>query len=107
MRVQRDALALAPALPDGITRLAFRVQWHGTRLLVEADGDEVRCTVHGPSGAGVPLRLYGEDLEVTIPDPVIRPFSIGSRCCAAHRNRPAANPKPECRAVPGGRSRRP
>lgn len=74
MRVQRDALALAPALPDGITRLAFRVQWHGTRLLVEADGDEVRCTVHGPSGAGVPLRLYGEDLEVTIPDPVIRPL---------------------------------
>jgi alpha,alpha-trehalose phosphorylase len=37
LREQAELLSLDPRLPDGITRLAFRLRRQGLRLLVEAD----------------------------------------------------------------------
>lgn len=65
LREQGGRLCLSPALPDAITRLAFRVRWRGMRLKVEVTADEVRCDLPGQSDARLRLRLYDEEVEVS------------------------------------------
>lgn len=74
LREHSDLLSLAPALPYEITRLAFRVRWRGMRLQVEVTDGEVRCSLPGQSDARMPLRLYGEEVEVTGTEIVRRPL---------------------------------
>jgi alpha,alpha-trehalose phosphorylase len=73
LREQGDRLALDPRLPDGITRLTFRLRRHGKRLLVEVDHDRVRCTLRDGDDGQVTLLLYGEEVRVTTTEPVERP----------------------------------
>jgi alpha,alpha-trehalose phosphorylase len=73
LREHSELLCLTPALPDAITWLAFRVRWRGMRLMVEVTHDEVRCSLPGQSDARLPLRLYGEEVEVTDTEVVSRP----------------------------------
>ena len=90
LREHGEVLRLSPALPGGITRLAFRVRWHDMRLVVEVTGDEVRCSMPGQEDARLPLQLYGEDVTVTAAEPVVRPLQ--------HRAPPMpAPPQPEGR----------
>jgi alpha,alpha-trehalose phosphorylase len=73
LREQGETLALDPRLPEGITRLTFRLRRHGTRLLVEVDHDRVRCHLRDGAEARLPLLLYGEPVVVTAAEPVVRP----------------------------------
>jgi len=73
LRRGAERLRIAPALPGGITRLTFRVMWRGARLLVEVGHDEVRCSLRGGTASRLPLRVYDEDVDVTVEAPVSRP----------------------------------
>jgi alpha,alpha-trehalose phosphorylase len=81
LRGHGDVLALAPRLPDGLTRLSFSVLRRGLCLRVDATTREARYTL--TRGAG-PLGIthHGEQLQVTASAPVVRPIP------------PAAEPKP-------------
>lgn len=74
LRQHGDRLCLSPALPDTITRLAFRVRWRGMRLLVEVTDDEVECSLPGQSDTRLLLRLYDEEVEVTGTKAIRRPL---------------------------------
>ena len=65
-------LALAPRLPDGITRLRFRLRHSGLRLLVEADHETARVSLRDGTDARLTVLLYGEPVGVTAGEPVVR-----------------------------------
>jgi len=75
LREHGSVLALAPRLPEGITGLRFRLRHSGVRLIVEADHHTVRVSLRDGAGARLPVRLYGEDAEVTAETPVERPVA--------------------------------
>lgn len=70
---ETTTLRLAPALPDAITRLVFRVRWRGTPVRVEVADGQVRCSLPG-ARARLPVRIYDEELVVTSARPVSRPL---------------------------------
>ncbi|MEV4701714.1 glycosyl hydrolase family 65 protein [Actinoplanes sp. NPDC049316] len=74
LREHGSVLALAPRLPEGITGLRFRLRHSGARLLVEADHRTVRVSLRDGTDARLPVRLYGEDVEVTSGKLVERPI---------------------------------
>ncbi|HSK25622.1 MAG TPA: glycosyl hydrolase family 65 protein, partial [Jiangellales bacterium] len=73
LRERGEVLSLDPRLPDGITRLTFRLRRHGKRLLVEVDHDEVRCSLRDGTDARVRILLYGEPVDVAPAEPAVRP----------------------------------
>lgn len=73
LRERVGLLCLDPRLPEGITRLAFRLRRHGTRLLVEVDHERVRCSLRDGADARLTLLLYGERVEITTTVPAERP----------------------------------
>jgi len=73
LRILDERLCLDPQLPDEITRLSFRLRWHGMRLLVEVHPQEVRLSLYDGPGSSLSLLLAGEEVEVTADEPVVRP----------------------------------
>ncbi|MEN3317245.1 MAG: alpha,alpha-trehalose phosphorylase [Mycobacterium sp.] len=64
LRDDEGELALDPQLPEGMSRLRFRLRWKGFRLMVEVGHDEVVYTLRdGPEG-GLTIRHAGEKLEL-------------------------------------------
>jgi alpha,alpha-trehalose phosphorylase len=52
LRDDEGILSLDPQLPEGISRLCFRLRWRGFRLIVDVDHDQVSYTLRdGPEGA--------------------------------------------------------
>ncbi|HET7173260.1 MAG TPA: glycosyl hydrolase family 65 protein [Nocardioidaceae bacterium] len=90
LRRHGGGLCLAPALPDRLTRLTFRVGWHGAQLLVEVSPEAVRCSLPGQPDSALDVSLYDEPVRVTGERPVER----------ALRPRKALLPEP---AQPPGR----
>ena len=73
MRNQGEFLEFAPQLPDGLTRLSFRVTRHGHCLRVTVTGNSARYALRDPGGT---LRIshYGEALTLTGVEPIERPI---------------------------------
>ena len=63
LRSYRDSISFAPRLPDGLTRLAFRIMFHGGRLHVEVTAKEARYSLTD----GSPLKLWHHGEEITVP----------------------------------------
>ena len=63
-------LTFAPRLPDGITRLKFRITAHGRRLAVEVRGGEVTYALE--SGDDLAIEHEGEALTVRAGEPQVR-----------------------------------
>jgi alpha,alpha-trehalose phosphorylase len=69
-----DRLRFAPRLPDGISRLAFAVSWHGSCVHVEIAGDRVTYRLEGHESMGivhhgeVVTLLPGTPLHLGVPD---------------------------------------
>ena len=75
LQVGEGTLSLDPQLPTGLHRLAFRVRWHGMRLLVEVTGSDVTLTLRDGEGAALDLVLCGEAVTVTAGAPVTRAWT--------------------------------
>ena len=75
LRVQGERLTLDPQLPAGLTRLAFRMRWHGMRLQVQTTGSEVRLSLRDGTEGTLSLLLVGEEVEVAAGVPVTRPWT--------------------------------
>ena len=72
LRVCGGELTLDPALPVGISRLRFGLRWHGMRLTVEVRPDRVTYSLRDGADAVLRLRHAGEELAVTVDEPVTR-----------------------------------
>ena len=70
LQVGGDTLVIDPQLPSGLTRLVFRVRWHGMRMLVEVDEHDVTVTLRDGDGAALDLMLCGEAVRVTADKPL-------------------------------------
>ncbi|HWA67059.1 MAG TPA: glycosyl hydrolase family 65 protein [Mycobacteriales bacterium] len=67
-------LTFDPALPEGISKLVFRIRWRGVRLRVEVDHREVTYAVHDGDDGEIALSHAGEEVLVTADKPVTRPL---------------------------------
>lgn len=69
LRDDERVLSLDPHLPDGISRLRFRLQWKGFRVTVDAHHDKVTYTLRdGPDGS-LTIRHAGDDVVLTTSAP--------------------------------------
>ncbi|MEO8815570.1 MAG: glycoside hydrolase family 65 protein [Mycobacterium sp.] len=69
LRDDDGVLSLDPALPEGISRLRFRLRWRGFRLTVSATHHDVTYTLRdGPDGL-LTIRHAGEELELNTQSP--------------------------------------
>jgi trehalose/maltose hydrolase-like predicted phosphorylase len=90
LRELDGCLCLNPALPDGLTGLAFSIRWQGVRLRVDIQHDEVSYAVHDGPDASLSLNHAGEMITVKAGAPVTRTLT----------KRKAETPRP---AQPPGR----
>ncbi|MGN6474145.1 MAG: glycoside hydrolase family 65 protein, partial [Mycobacteriales bacterium] len=67
-------LLLDPALPEGITRLAFSIRWRGVRLRVDIDHREVVYSLHDGDQGEITFHHDGEEVVVTADKSVTRPL---------------------------------
>ncbi|MEZ0382361.1 glycoside hydrolase family 65 protein [Mycobacterium sp. pW045] len=73
LRDDQGVLALNPALPEGISRLRFRLRWRGFRVTVTATDDEVSYTLRdGPDGR-LTIHHAGKELELSTQAPTTVP----------------------------------
>ncbi|GAB3687612.1 glycoside hydrolase family 65 protein [Angustibacter aerolatus] len=70
LRDDEGVLAFDPHLPQGISRLRFRLMWHGLRVVVDVDHDRVRYELHDGPDARLTVRHAGTDVEVTTATPL-------------------------------------
>ncbi len=76
LREGGERLCVSPALPDSVRRLAFRVLWRGMAVKVEANHEQVTCTLLTENGEEVPMRVYDEEVTVRAGQPVSRPLRV-------------------------------
>jgi trehalose/maltose hydrolase-like predicted phosphorylase len=69
LRDDEGVLSLDPQLPDGISRLRFRLRWRGFRLSVDITHDEVTYTLRDGPGGELTIRHAGEQLVLSMPAP--------------------------------------
>ena len=74
MSIEESTFSIDPQLPDGMTRLAFRVHWQGMRVLVEVTGSKVRVELRDGPDAAMDLLVAGEQIRLTADEPVVRPW---------------------------------
>jgi alpha,alpha-trehalose phosphorylase len=69
LRDDEGILALDPLLPDGISRLRFRLRWRDFRLAVDVNHTEVTYTVHDGPEHELTIRHAGEALTLNTDSP--------------------------------------
>jgi alpha,alpha-trehalose phosphorylase len=74
LRDDEGKLSLWPQLPEGITRLAFRLRWRGARLTVALDHSEVTYTLRDGEDSSLTFQHAGETVTVTTGQPLVRPL---------------------------------
>jgi alpha,alpha-trehalose phosphorylase len=62
MRAGNGPLAFSPRLPDGISRLVFRMRYRGRKLSVTIQGNRVRYQL--VEGDPLPVTHHGEEFEL-------------------------------------------
>jgi alpha,alpha-trehalose phosphorylase len=73
LRDDEGVLVLDPQLPDGISRLRFRLRWRDFRVTVDAGHDEVTYSLRdGPHGR-LTIRHAGESVELSADSPTTVP----------------------------------
>jgi alpha,alpha-trehalose phosphorylase len=69
LRDDEGILAIDPQLPDGITRLRFRLRWRDFRVTVDANHRDVTYTVRDGPGGELTIRHAGEDVTLSTKAP--------------------------------------
>ncbi len=86
LRDDEGILALDPQLPDGITRLRFRLRWRDSRVTVDANHTDVTYTLRDGPNSDLTIRHAGEELELSTE----KPTKI-----AVRRRKPLLPPPPQ------------
>jgi alpha,alpha-trehalose phosphorylase len=69
LRDDEGILSLDPQLPEGISRLRFRLRWRGFRVIVDVDHGRVSYVLRdGPDG-GLTIRHAGKDVALNTRSP--------------------------------------
>ncbi len=76
LRDDEGILSLNPLLPDGISRLRFRLRWRDFRLTVDVNHTEVTYAVHDGPDHELTLRHAGEQLTLNTDSPTTVPVRI-------------------------------
>jgi trehalose/maltose hydrolase-like predicted phosphorylase len=80
LRDDQGILSIDPQLPDGISRLRFRLRWRGFRLLVDADHENVTYALHdGPEDSEGELLIQHAGEEVTLTTESSSTFALDRR----------------------------
>jgi alpha,alpha-trehalose phosphorylase len=69
LRDDEGILALDPQLPDGITRLRFRLRWRDFRVTVDANHSDVTYTLRDGPGGELTIRHAGEEIALSTEKP--------------------------------------
>jgi alpha,alpha-trehalose phosphorylase len=69
LRDDEGILDIDPALPEGITRLRFRIRWRDFRLVVDANHSDVTYTLSDGTGTELTIRHAGEELTLKTDSP--------------------------------------
>ncbi len=69
LRDDEGILDIDPALPDGTTRLRFRVRWRAFRLMVDANHTDVTYTLSDGDSGELTIRHAGEELLLKTDSP--------------------------------------
>jgi len=69
LRDDERILSLDPRLPDGISRLRFRLRWRDFRLTVDVNHADVTYTLRDGPGSELTIRHAGEDLTLKSDSP--------------------------------------
>ena len=69
LRDDEGILSLDPQLPDGISRLRFRLRWRDFRLTVDVNHADVTYTLRDGPGTELTIRHAGEDLTLNTDSP--------------------------------------
>ena len=86
LRDDEGILSLDPHLPDGISRLRFRLRWKEFRLTVEANHAEVTYTLRDGPDDSLSIRHAGRTIDVTTQAPTT---------IAVRRHHPLLPPPPQ------------
>jgi alpha,alpha-trehalose phosphorylase len=69
LRDDEGILSLDPQLPDGISRLRFRLRWRDFRVTVDANHLDVTYTLRDGPGGDLVIRHAGEDVTLSTTAP--------------------------------------
>jgi trehalose/maltose hydrolase-like predicted phosphorylase len=69
LRDDEGILSIDPQLPDGISRLRFRLRWRGCRVTVDADHENVIYTLRDGPGGELVIQHAGEELTLSTEEP--------------------------------------
>ena len=73
LRDDEEVLELDPRLPDGISRLRFRLRWRSFRVTIDANHDDVTYTLRDGPDAVLRIRHGGEDVVLDSREPTTLP----------------------------------
>ncbi|OOK67630.1 glycosyl hydrolase family 65, C-terminal domain protein [Mycobacterium kansasii] len=62
-------LSIDPQLPDGISRLRFRLRWRDFGVTVDANHSDVTYTLRDGPGGELTIRHAGEDIKLDTSSP--------------------------------------
>ena len=86
LRDDEGVLALDPQLPDGISRLRFRLRWRDFRVTVDANHSDVTYTLQDGPGGDLTIRHAREELVLSTEKPTT---------IAVRRRKPLLPPPPQ------------
>lgn len=69
LRDDEGILSLDPQLPDGISRLRFRLRWRDFRVTVDVNHSDVSYTLRDGPGGELTIRHAGEELTLSTESP--------------------------------------
>jgi alpha,alpha-trehalose phosphorylase len=69
LRDDEGVLSLDPHLPDGISRLRFRLRWREFRLTVDVNHADVTYTVRDGAVTGLTIRHAGKEVQLSSQSP--------------------------------------
>jgi trehalose/maltose hydrolase-like predicted phosphorylase len=92
LRDDEGVLSLDPLLPDGISRLRFRLRWQDFRLTVDVNHSEVTYTVHDGPDHEVNIRHAGEQLTLSTEAPTTVAVHIRKPLLPAPQQPPGREP---------------
>jgi trehalose/maltose hydrolase-like predicted phosphorylase len=92
LRDDEGVLSLDPLLPDGISRLRFRLRWRDFRLTVDVNHSEVTYTVHDGPDHELSIRHAGEQLTLSTDAPTTVAVHIRKPLLPAPQQPPGREP---------------